>query len=69
VLIDFFSPDDLKNLYGVLAGHVAAQSVLAEIVPPAPDAMQEAPLPQEVLAEPVPEPQDDDLYSVKNFSL
>ena len=69
VLIDFFSPDDLKNLYGVLAGHVAVQSVLAEIVPPAPDAMQEAPLPQEVLAEPVPEPQDDDLYSVKNFSL
>lgn len=81
--IDFFSPEDLTNLCIALTAQVNAKpaepavaAAIAEAVA-APIQQQEPPLETETMPEPqpekVPEPapqeQDDDLYSVKNFSL
>lgn len=78
--IDFFSPEDLTNLCIALtspqAGAAAAPAVAA-VVQEAASAPSEpsTPLEQEVMPEPQPEPtpeqtkEEDDLYSVKNFSL
>lgn len=79
--IDFFSPEDLTNLCIALtttqAQHapapqpVIAPAALAASAP----VPQEAPIETETMPEPQPEPtpeetkEDDDLYSVKNFSL
>ncbi len=81
--IDFFSPEDLTNLCIALTTQAnaaavpapAVAAVVAETV--AAPAQTEAPVETETMpepqAEPVPEPapqeSDDDLYSVKNFSL
>ncbi len=80
--IDFFSPEDLTNLCIALttleAGQAAAPTVIAQVTQAVAAPMQpEPPVETETMPEPQPEPMpepapkdtDDDLYSVKNFSL
>lgn len=80
--IDFFSPEDLTNLCIALttleAGQAAAPTVIAQVAQAvAAPLQQEPPVETETMPEPQPEPvpepapkdTDDDLYSVKNFSL
>ena len=79
--IDFFSPEDLTNLCIALttqqAGMAAAPAIAAVVTEAiaAPVIAPEAPIETETMPEPQPEPtpeetkEDEDLYSIKNFSL
>lgn len=78
--IDFFSPEDLTNLCIVLtnptAGAAAAPAITAAVTEAVEAPVQaEAPIETETMPEPQPEPtleqtkEEEDLYSVKNFSL
>ncbi len=65
--IDFFSPDDLQQLVAVLAAEQAAENVAAELPHIFPNTTQ-------LSSDPVPpaapeEPEDDELYSVRNFTV
>jgi ParB family chromosome partitioning protein len=82
LLIDFFSPEDLTQLCLALTTPGAASAASAapetapsvtpqEISPAAPaeaPAVPDSPAVPEPQPEPIPEP-DDDLYSIRNFSL
>lgn len=71
VTIDFFSPEDLANLIAVLAADESQRSAPPVAVEEASsevgvaDTVPEAP----VDPEPILEKEEDDLYSVKNFSV
>ncbi len=62
VLIEFFSPEDLSNIVAALAAEASekATETLDAGLPPAVDAAS---------TEPVAEKSDEELYSVKNFSV
>ena len=66
--IDFFSPNDLQQLVAMLAVEQAVKEIAAE--PP----MRIYPNPTQLSDDPVPpaapeEPQDEELYSVSNFTV
>ncbi len=67
LLIDFFSPDDLQQLVAALAAQERAEGDIAHSPPAFPNTTQ---LPDDPVAPAAPEESDDDeLYSVRNFTV
>ena len=74
--IDFFSNDDLKNLFRLINVEKVSPAIAQSVPSMTPAPIQEEPLVEtvvvEVIEEKVPEPppeESDDLYSIKNFSI
>jgi len=67
LLIDFFSPDDLQALVATLAAEQKAEEVAAEAMQIFPNTTQ---LSDDPIAAAAPEePDENDLYSISNFSV
>lgn len=66
VLIDFFSVDDLAHIRSVIS-HISQQAIPPTSTLAA--APAETPMPEQPAAVPQEEKQEDDLYSISNFSV